>query len=83
MTHELKTEFQYLLDMKLGNKRFEVRKDDRNFKIGDILIIKEYDPVYGTYGDMQARRQINYILPGGQFGIEAGYVVLGLVNVLP
>ena len=39
--HELKTvtpEFQAIQD---GSKRFEFRKDDRGFEVGDVLILRE------------------------------------------
>lgn len=33
----------------VGVKRFEVRKNDRDFKVGDILVLQEYDPEADTY----------------------------------
>lgn len=43
-THRLKTwreSFQAILD---GEKRFEVRKNDRSFLEGDFLMLVEFDP---------------------------------------
>lgn len=39
-THELKILPKYFSEVYSGNKTFEVRKNDRNFKVGDMLILK-------------------------------------------
>lgn len=77
--HELKTwpfSFQAVLD---GVKPFEVRKDDRGFLAGDWLLLREYDPVTETYTGRFAKRETTYLMRGGWFGIEEGYVVMGLI----
>ena len=78
-THELKTWPAYFKDVLRGDKTFEVRRDDRTpmFKVGDTLILREWDERNGYSGDKLWRR-VTYVLPGDQFGIEKGYVVLGL-----
>ena len=43
MIHELKILPKYFNDVVKGVKTFEIRKDDRNFKIGYILLLEEYD----------------------------------------
>lgn len=43
MTHELKTYPKYFQETIEGNKPFEIRKNDRNFQVGDVLILKEWD----------------------------------------
>jgi len=62
-----------------GFKTFEVRKNDRDFKIGDILLLKEWDNIKNEYTGSSTKYTITYILYGGQFGIEVDYVVLGIV----
>lgn len=42
MIHKLKLNTAYYEDSKLGIKNFEVRKNDRNFREGDILELREY-----------------------------------------
>lgn len=90
--HELKTLAQYWDAVACGAKNFEVRRDDRGFQRGDLLKlhrVDQDDPTrYSTkYGTRFERRtlvkRITYVLTGGHFGIEAGYVVLGLVDDEP
>lgn len=42
--HELKTWPQYFHAIKEGIKTFEVRKADRDFNVGDILLLREFIP---------------------------------------
>lgn len=41
MVHELKTWNEYFEAVFMGHKTFEVRKNDRDFKKGDTLILKD------------------------------------------
>lgn len=75
--HELKLQQPFFDDVYYNRKDFEVRKNDRDFKIGDRLKLIEYPSDNPKYVLMD----IKYILEGGQHGIESGYVVLGLKDV--
>ena len=44
--HELKIKPVYFEAVKEGIKTFELRKDDRNFKVGDILLLREWEHKY-------------------------------------
>ncbi|TNE46867.1 MAG: DUF3850 domain-containing protein [Sphingomonadales bacterium] len=88
--HELKTWPQYWWAVAEEGKNFEVRRDDRGFQKGDLVILLCFDPKEGRYMKstskfatspdyaMKIEREISWILTGGQHGIEAGHVVLGL-----
>ena len=84
--HRLKCHPAMFQDVANGSKVFEVRKDDRGFRIGDILELKEWpQPDVADYHfDTSAyrlptlRRKVTYILSGGQWGVEPGFVVMGL-----
>jgi hypothetical protein len=81
--HRLKTLPPYWDAVASGDKTFEVRRDDRGFKKGDVVILQRlrsflsFDASRSFDGQI-LRKRIRYVLTGGQFGIEAGYVVLGL-----
>lgn len=71
--HELKILPEYFEAVVSGNKRFEIRKNDRNYKKGDILSLNEYQD--GQYtGDVYVA-EITYITNYAQ---QDGYIVLGI-----
>ena len=35
--HELKIRHEYLIDVTLGTKTFELRKNDRDYQVGDLI----------------------------------------------
>ncbi len=82
MIHELKTWPEYFQEVFMDHKKFEIRKNDRDFKVGDQLILKEWQPdghsKIGRYTGRQLARTITYILPGGNFGLLSGYVIMSI-----
>lgn len=49
MTHELKTWPEYFFLVLIGIKTFEIRKNDRNFEVGDTLILQKWNPETNQY----------------------------------
>lgn len=45
--HELKCHPEYFHRVVSGQKPFEIRKNDRDFQVGDTVILKEFDPAIG------------------------------------
>lgn len=83
MIHELKIKPQYYNDIKIGIKTFEIRKNDREFKLGDILILNEYslsDSGAGTYSGRAITVRVTYLLNDPEYCKE-GYVILGIISV--
>lgn len=74
--HELKTLPGYYMALIGDRKTFEVRKKDRDYKVNDILILKEWNQDKGYTGNEQ-RRKICYILDNPDYCKE-GYVILGM-----
>lgn len=89
-THRLKTWPEYFDAMASGAKTFEVRWDDRGIAVDDTLACQKFDPATGDYVRTNVGtkpemirtlwRRVTYVLRGGQFGVEPGYVVLGLTE---
>jgi hypothetical protein len=77
---ELKTVNPFFNDVYVGLKDFEVRKNDRDFKVGDRLKFIEHGE-HIHYLPRYVFKDVKYILTGGQYGIAPDYVVLGLVDV--
>jgi hypothetical protein len=83
-THELKTWPSYFQAVKDGDKTFEVRKNDRDFQVGDWLKLLEYNPSKdrtAPYTGREVTVMVTYVLDGGEFGIEKGYCVMGIRRV--
>lgn len=80
MTHALKTWPEYYKQVELGVKTFEIRRKDRDFKVGDILFLQEYDPNLGEYTGKQLSRKVTYILEGdvNKFGLFADFCVMAI-----
>lgn len=73
--HELKTLPNFFEGLFTGSKTFEIRKNDRNFQVGDFLWLREYDPAKSIYTGRSIRKRITYMT---NFAQQAGVVVMGL-----
>ena len=51
--HRLKCWPVFYADIVNGSKTFELRRDDRGFQVGDLLILQEWDPEDEEYGMYQ------------------------------
>lgn len=86
-THILKTDPKVFGESWQGNKSYEVRKDDRNYQIDDILILKETTSdgellAMGSplaYTGRQLTRRI--ISKTTKYGMQPGWCVLGVVPI--
>lgn len=80
-THHLKTWPEYFQAVRSGAKTFEARKDDRDYQVGDTIVLKEYDPDgEGRYTGEQEVRVVTYILRGTGH-LAPGHCILGLGRV--
>ena len=78
--HELKCARKFFDAVESGEKHFEIRVDDRPFKIGDTLYLREVDLLL-HYTGRATRKRVTFILRG--WGIKHGYVGLGLTSMRP
>lgn len=82
--HELKCWPEYFRALESGAKTFELRKDDRAFRVGDVLHLREWTPLgkardgefVGEYTGRIVVRRVTYILSG--MGLQNGFVCMGL-----
>ncbi len=72
--HYLKTINPYFLQVWNREKTFEFRKNDRNFKINDIVYLQEYFPLIKYFSGSEIKVKIISILQDFE-GIEKGYCV--------
>ena len=75
MIHKIKISHLYYDDIQNGKKNFELRKDDRNYQVGDKLLLHEIkeDSLTGRLIEVDVvYKLVNYV------GLENGYCILGI-----
>jgi len=82
--HELKTVSPYFEEVAAEAKKVEVRKDDRDFKVGDYLRLFYYDPDDHSEQNESANnwvwRRVTHILRDRPYCPE-GYVIMSIEPV--
>jgi len=78
--HRLKTWPPYFADSMFGNKSFELRINDRDYKVGDYIVLEEWDPKTEEYTGQSLMRHVTYILKES-FGLPENMVVMAVVRV--
>ena len=73
--HELKIKPEYYRAIERGEKTFEVRYNDRNFKEYDILELHEF--CGDEYTGRKITAEVTYLLDDPEFCKE-GYVIIGI-----
>jgi len=73
--HKLKTVQPFFRDIWEGVKTFDVRFNDRNFQVGDRILLVEYG--LNGYGDNAILCEVIYLFKGILM-LKEGYVVLGI-----
>ena len=80
MTHELKIHPDYFDVVASNVKTFEIRENDRNYQVGDWLILKEW--YRGKFTGRELKRYVTYVYRGnGAFGLSEGYCVMSIVEI--
>jgi ASC-1-like (ASCH) protein len=75
VTHDLKTEPEYFEALRVGVKNFEIRRNDRYFHVGDVLVLREFIPTLRQYTGGELRRVVTYVTDYEQ---KPGFVVMSL-----
>lgn len=84
--HKLKTIAPYFQQTKSKQKTFELRKNDRDYQVGHILLLMEWNeegqqsnnPIRGNYTGNGFFVKISHILQGGIYGLDKNFVILSL-----
>lgn len=76
MIHELKIIPEYYNDIISGRKTFEVRFNDRNYQVGDVLVLREYEN--GEYTGRAIERKVIYILDETSGYVLKDHVIMSL-----
>lgn len=97
-THELRTWPAAYTAVAEGRKTFEVRRNDRGFAVGDVLVLREWQPNTvmsrvgiddGAYTGRALRRDVTYLIDLAPFGcpemvgMQLGHDLADIRDLLP
>ena len=78
--HELKTWPSAFEAILRGDKTHEWRKNDRDYQVGDQLLLEEYNPApfehAGGYTERQVKVEVTYITEN--FGVPNGWCAMSI-----
>jgi hypothetical protein len=83
--HDLKCLAVYFEQVANGTKTFELRENDRGFKQGDTVTLKEYLAMSQTYTGRELTFKIGYVLSAGDLNLlmsrlsERKFVIFSLL----
>ena len=89
--HELKIQHKYLIDVTIGKKTFELRKNDRDYQVGDLIrfidILEDNEATKTAikeariepYIDHDTLYKITYVLKDVEkYGLDKDYCILAI-----
>lgn len=59
-------------------KKHEVRANDRDYRVGDILVLLEWHPFDKVFTGRGVSRRVTWMSKGPDWGLPAGVVVMSL-----
>jgi len=77
MEHEIKILEQFAEEHLNGKKSWELRRNDRNYKVGDtitFIIVNRHNKPTGKH----YKRKITYLFEGGMYGLEKGFCIFSV-----
>lgn len=88
--HDVKS-WTYLFDaLESGKKHHDIRVMDRDYKVGDLMLMRRYDYGKRKYTGAETIRQISYITSAkheacafSPFALNPEYAILSLERVKP
>ena len=80
MKHRIKCIQPFFRDVKRYDKMFEIRKNDRNYQVGDTVILREYIPETDKYTGNEITIEITYLIQR-TVCLKEGYCAFGFMRV--
>lgn len=79
--HELKIKKDYFIAIRNRTKNFELRKNDRDYRVGDLIKFIVLDDFNITYNPSELY-YISYVLQNcPEYGLQEGYCILAIKEV--
>jgi hypothetical protein len=79
--HKLKIKEKYAIQIELGNKNWELRKNDRGYRVGDVLQFRVFDDNLKETPKELKDMQVTYVHKGGEYGLDKDYCILSLKEI--
>lgn len=80
--HAIKCWRDFYRAIEAGDKKHELRKNDRNYQIDDILHLQEYDEITSTYTGQSMLVQVTYISRNvSSWGLAEGFVIMSIAKL--
>ena len=79
MEHDLKTWGDFFEPLWTGDKRFELRKDDRGYRVGDMLMLRDWSKKNG-YSGRWVKAEVTFILNGLPW-LQPDYVAMSINEI--
>lgn len=71
---------EFYTEVRTHRKTFEIRKDEDDIQVGDILVLREWDGE--KYTGSMTRREVTYVLRDAEeYGLMKGYCIIGMHSV--
>lgn len=80
MTHELKIKYEFAQLHFTGKKNWELRKNDRNFKVGDTIRFKILE--FEESSNWSYERTITNVFEDTTLGLQEGFAILSIEKPL-
>ena len=77
MVHRIKTLTRYFERAIKGQKTFELRYNDRDYQVGDVVYLCEWDHENQAYTGSELGCEIIYVLHGPLYGLSEGWCIFG------
>lgn len=78
--HELKIAPKYYKEVLAGFKKVEIRFNDRDYQVGDVLFLNEWSRVTKRYTGSQIRRKVAQVYKDMP-GLKGNYVLLQIEKI--
>lgn len=76
--HNLKCWPKYFMAVIGGHKLHEIRKNDRDFRAGDEILLQEWDPETQQYTGNDCLVRVSYLTAPGEWGLPDDIVIMSV-----
>lgn len=76
-THEVKIKHKYAIQHLGGLKPWELRKNDRDYQVNDVVFFEVIDESGSSKG-FSYKRKIKHLYEGTEYGLKKGFCIMTL-----